>query len=190
MTRKVERVDPDAERPRIWTVGHSTRSLAEFKLILKAHAIETLVDVRAYPASRRYPHFNKEALKESLNTAGVAYHHLAALGGRRAVKQDSKNSAWKNASFRAYADYMETNQFREGICKLSEVSRLNRTAVMCAEAVWWRCHRSLIADYLKAQGWTVTHIFNEEKAELHPYTAAASIIDGNLSYRGLLGEVD
>ncbi|HEY6120647.1 MAG TPA: DUF488 domain-containing protein [Pyrinomonadaceae bacterium] len=172
----------------IWTVGHSTRSLEDFKLILNSQGIQTLADVRAYPVSRRYPHFNKEVLKVSLNSVGIEYQQLPALGGRRSVSQNSRNIAWKNPSFRAYADYMETNEFKTGIKELMKLSTLCPTAVMCAEAVWWRCHRSLIADYLKAQGWIVTHILSAKKTELHPYTSAASIIDGELSYRGLLSK--
>ena len=175
---------------RIWTVGHSTRTTEEFNLILNSQGIETLVDVRAYPSSRRYPHFNMDALKESLRLVGVGYHHLASLGGRRRGSPESRNTAWKNPSFRAFADYMETSGFQQGIETLLQLSRERRTAVMCAEAVWWRCHRSLIADYLKAQGLTVVHILSEKKAEIHPYTAAVSIIDGKLSYRGLLREVE
>ena len=186
--RKIESVDPVEEVREIWTVGHSTHALEDFTLILKSHSIETLADVRAYPASRRYPHFNQDTLRESLRSADIAYYHLPSLGGRRTVTRDSKNTAWKNASFRAYADYMETEKFREGMRQLTELSSASRTAIMCAEAVWWRCHRSLIADYLKARDWTVTHILNEKKTELHPYTSAASIIDGQLSYSGLLRE--
>jgi uncharacterized protein (DUF488 family) len=171
----------------VWTVGHSTRSGEEFVEILKAHGVEVLVDVRSYPGSRRYPQFNREALSESLAQAGIEYRHDARLGGRRAPRADSHNSAWRNAQFRGYADHMETAVFRKGVEDLLELAGDGRVAVMCAEAVWWRCHRSLLADYLKAAGHTVVHIIDEKKSEEHPYTPVARIVDGELSYRGLLG---
>ena len=170
----------------IWTVGHSTRSEEEFTQILLAHQIEVLVDVRTFPSSRRYPQFNKSALAESLEKAGVQYRHEPRLGGRRSPRKDSHNTAWKNAQFRGYADHMETDEFNEGIKELLELARESRTTVMCAEAIWWKCHRSLIADYLKARGHTLIHIVNEKKTEEHPFTSAAKIVDGELSYRGLL----
>jgi len=171
---------------KIWTVGHSTRSDEEFKDILIAHDIQVLIDVRTYPASRRYPQFNKAALAESLEKAGIQYRHEPRLGGRRTPRQDSHNTSWQNAQFRGYADHMETPEFKQGVEELLELSGKTRTAVMCAEAVWWRCHRSLIADWLKAEGHTVIHILDVKKTEEHPFTSAARIIDGKLSYRGLL----
>ena len=168
-------------------MGHSTRSSEEFVKMLVAHGVQVLVDVRMFPGSRRYPQFNRAALAESLAEMGIEYKHEARLGGRRTPRADSHNTAWKNASFRAYADYMETDEFRKGIEELLELARDARVAVMCAEAVWWRCHRSLISDYLKAAGHTVIHILNETKTEPHPFTSAARIVDGKLSYRGLLG---
>jgi uncharacterized protein (DUF488 family) len=153
----------------IWTIGHSTRTAEKFGEILLAHEIKVLVDVRSFPGSRRLPQFNK-----------------AELGGRRTPRKDSHNTAWKNASFRAYADHMESEEFRRGVEELLEVAASERTAVMCAEAVWWRCHRSLIADYLKAEGHTVLHIMEQNKTEEHPFTSAARIIEGKLSYRGLI----
>jgi len=176
---------PNSPEQKIWTVGHSTHTAEHFEQILKSHSIEALVDVRAFPGSRRYPQFNKDVLTESLNQIPIAYHHFPNLGGRRRVKPDSKNTAWQNASFRAYADYMETSEFRQGIKSLLELSHDHKVAIMCAEAVWWRCHRSLIADYLKAAGVKVIHIINEQKTEEHPFTSAASIVEGKLSYRGL-----
>jgi uncharacterized protein (DUF488 family) len=171
---------------KIWTVGHSTHSGQAFNEILQANQIEVLVDVRTYPGSRRYPQFNKSVLAESLEHIGIKYQHEPRLGGRRTPRKDSHNTAWRNAQFRGYADHMETDEFQEGIKVLLELAASSRTAVMCAEAVWWRCHRSLIADYLKAAGHTVVHIVNEKKTEEHPFTSAARIIDGELSYRGLL----
>jgi uncharacterized protein (DUF488 family) len=170
----------------VWTIGHSTRSSEEFAAILLAHKIKVLVDVRSFPGSRRYPQFNKTSLAETLLEIGITYAHFPSLGGRRKPKVDSKNAAWKNASFRAYADYMETEGYRQGIEELLEVAGQDRTAIMCAEAVWWRCHRSLIADYLKAQGLLVTHIIDSTHTQPHPYTSAARIVDGHLSYEGLL----
>jgi uncharacterized protein (DUF488 family) len=170
----------------IWTVGHSTRSIEEFNHILNTHEIKTLVDVRTFPGSRRYPQFNKEALSNSLESIGIQYVHLHELGGRRKARADSKNTAWNNAGFRGYADHMETAEFEKGIAALLELARKSRTAVMCAEAVWWRCHRSLISDYLKADGVGVIHIIDEKKSEEHPYTSAARIVDGELFYEGLL----
>ena len=169
----------------IWTVGHSTRSAEEFNHILSAHLITALVDVRSFPGSRRYPQFNKKELQESLSTAHIQYHHSPALGGRRRPNANSKNIAWKNASFRAYADHLDSEEFKHGIKELLKVARKDRTAVMCAEALWWRCHRSLIADYLKSEGWDVLHIISEKEAEVHPYTSAARIVKGRLSYEGL-----
>jgi uncharacterized protein (DUF488 family) len=170
----------------IWTVGHSTRSAEEFVEILKAHQIATLVDVRSFPGSRRYPHFNKGELSSSLESRGILYLHAPELGGRRKPSPISKNTAWRNVSFRAYADHMASAEFQEGIENLLELAREKRTAVMCAEALWWRCHRSLIADFLKANGVEVFHIIDAGKAEIHPYTSAARIVDGQLSYEGLL----
>ena len=169
----------------IWTIGHSTRSGEEFSEILLAHEIKVLVDVRSFPGSRRYPQFNREALAASLASVGIEYKHEPRLGGRRKPRADSHNTAWKNASFRAYADHMETEEFRRGVEELLEVAASERTAVMCAEAVWWRCHRSLIADYLKAEGHTVLHIVDKNKTKEHPFTSAARIVKGKLSYRGL-----
>jgi len=171
---------------KIWTVGHSTRSGEEFGQILIAHAIQVLVDVRTFPGSRRYPQFNKAALAESLTSLGITYRHEPRLGGRRTPRPDSHNIAWRNAQFRGYADHIETDEFKRGVEDLLELAASARVAVMCAEAVWWRCHRSLIADYLKAAGHEVVHVLDESKTQEHPFTSAASIVDGKLSYRGLL----
>jgi uncharacterized protein (DUF488 family) len=170
----------------IWTVGHSTRGAEQFGHLLQVHQIKTLVDVRSFPGSRRYPQFNKAALSDFLRTLEISYVHAPQLGGRRKPNANSPNSAWKNASFRAYADYMETAEFKEGIRDLIAIARKESTTIMCAESLWWRCHRSLIADYLKAAGVTVVHILDEKKTEVHPFTSAARIVDGELSYRGLL----
>lgn len=170
----------------IWTIGHSTRSADEFIQILKAHEIRLLIDVRSFPGSRRYPQFNRSNLAEYLARTGINYKHEPRLGGRRTPRKDSHNTAWQNASFRAYADHMETEDFRNGVKDLLELASEARATVMCAEALWWRCHRSLIADYLKAAGHSVLHLIDEKKTEEHPFTSAARIVEGELSYRGLL----
>jgi uncharacterized protein (DUF488 family) len=170
----------------IWTIGHSTRNIEDLNTILLAHRIEALVDVRSFPGSRRYPHFSKANLSVSLPEVGIQYHHAPLLGGRRQPRNDSHNTAWQNASFRAYADYMETEEFKSGLKDLLELAESSRTTIMCAEAVWWRCHRSLISDYLKVAGHQVVHIIDAKKTEEHPYTSVARIIDGELSYRGLI----
>jgi uncharacterized protein (DUF488 family) len=168
---------------RLWTIGHSTRTIHQFISLLQANHIKVLVDVRSLPGSKRYPQFDKEALAKSLGEAGIRYEHFPKLGGRRKAKSDSKNTAWRSASFRGYADYMETEEFRKGIERLLELANnLGSTAIMCAEAVWWRCHRSLISDYLKVRGIEVIHIFDANKAEPHPYTSAARVVNGKLSY--------
>ena len=171
---------------KLWTIGHSTRSIDEFIEALKSFEIRTLADVRSFPGSRRCPQFNKENLRDSLAEAGIDYIHLPDLGGRRRAKPDSLNMAWQSKTFRGYADYMETEAFQKGIARLLEAARERRTAIMCAEAVWWRCHRSLISDYLKANEVEVTHIMAAGKSAPHPFTSAASIVDGKLSYRGVL----
>jgi uncharacterized protein (DUF488 family) len=187
MMKNLKEVQPSNDASnKLWTIGHSTRSADEFIEILRAHQIQTLGDVRSFPGSRRYPHFNKAALAHMLEAAGINYVHLAELGGRRRASPDSRNTAWKNSSFRGYADYMESDEFQKGINVLLELGRDKRIAVMCAEALWWRCHRSLIADFLKAKGVEVTHILDAKHAETHPYTSAARIINGRLSYEGLL----
>jgi uncharacterized protein (DUF488 family) len=168
---------------KIWTIGHSTRTIDEFISLLQANQIRLLVDVRSLPGSKRYPQFNKEALADSLGKTGIRYEHFPELGGRRKAKPESKNTAWRNASFRGYADYMETEEFRKGVDRLLDLAAgAGPTAIMCAEAVWWRCHRSLISDYLKARGIEVLHIMDAKKTEPHPYTSAARIVDGKLSY--------
>jgi uncharacterized protein (DUF488 family) len=169
---------------RIWTIGHSTREIDEFISLLKENGVKLLTDVRAWPGSKRYPQFNKDALAESLTAHGIRYEHFPELGGKRKSKPDSRNTAWRNASFRGYADYMETEQFQKGIERLLDLAaEAGPAAIVCAEAVWWRCHRSLIADYLKARGVEVLHVLGANKLEPHPYTSAARIVNGELSYR-------
>jgi uncharacterized protein (DUF488 family) len=172
------------DRKTIWTIGHSTRSIEDFIEMLQAFKIELLVDIRSFPGSRRFPQFNKENLADSLLTNKIEYVHILRLGGRRTPKKDSKNTGWKHESFRGYADYMETEYFKKGIEELIEIAEKRKTAIMCSEAVWWKCHRSLISDHLKHKGWMVMHIMDKTKAEEHPYTQAAKIINGELDYSG------
>ena len=172
----------------IWTIGHSTLSIEDFIARLHSFQIELLADVRSFPGSRRYPQFNKESLKTSLERVGIRYEHFRELGGRRRARPDSLNVAWRNESFRGYADYMETDEFHAGVKRLLELAAQQRLAIMCSEAVWWRCHRSMISDYLKAEGIDVMHIMSEAKSEPHPFTSAARVVDGKLSYRGVLSE--
>jgi uncharacterized protein (DUF488 family) len=169
---------------RIWTIGHSTREIGTFISLLEENGIKLVADVRSLPGSKRYPQFNKEELADSLGKSGIRYQHFPELGGRRKAKPDSQNTAWRNASFRGYADYIETPEFRKGIERLVDLAKkTGPTAIMCAEAVWWRCHRSLISDYLKIRGTEVLHILGPGKTEPHPFTSAANIIDGELTYR-------
>ena len=177
---------PSAPPSTIWTIGHSTHPIGDFIATLQSHRIATLADVRHFPGSRRHPHFGREALAASLGAAGIRYIHFPELGGRRKPDPASANTAWRNESFRAYADYMETAPFAAGIARLLEAARESRTAIMCAEAVWWRCHRSLVSDHLKAAGVEVLHIIDAKKTEPHPYTSAARIVNGALTYRELL----
>jgi uncharacterized protein (DUF488 family) len=174
---------PNVKRiPQIWTIGHSTRTIEEFIRLLNEYKIEMVLDVRHYPNSRHFPHFNRDRLAQSLAAAGIGYEHLVELGGRRNANPDSHNLAWRNSAFRGYADYMETQPFAAGIKRLLEFALSRRCALMCAEAVWWRCHRSLLSDYFKSHGATVLHILGANKVQEHPYTTAAKIVNGKLSY--------
>jgi uncharacterized protein (DUF488 family) len=168
---------------RIWTIGHSTRTIEKFIEALQAHGIKLVADVRLLPGSRRYPQFNKEMLAKSLIDRAIGYQHFPELGGRRKPRKDSRNTAWRNDAFRGYAGHMETTEFIAGIARLQQATeKRGAAAIMCAEAVWWKCHRSLIADYLKTQGIEVIHIIDANKTEPHPFTSAAKIVNGRLSY--------
>jgi uncharacterized protein (DUF488 family) len=168
---------------RIWTIGHSTRSIDDFTSLLKKNEIKLLADVRSSPGSKRYPQFNKESVEKSLTAHGIRYEHFPELGGRRKPKPDSRNTTWRNASFRGYADHMDTEEFRKGVERLLDFAReAGPAAMMCAEAVWWRCHRALISDFLKVRGVEVLHILDANKIEPHPFTSAARIVDDTLSY--------
>jgi uncharacterized protein (DUF488 family) len=166
----------------LWTIGHSTRAWDVFVSMLAEAAIEVLVDVRRFAGSRRHPQFFGESMARMLPDAGIDYLAMAALGGRRAPREGSPNTAWRNAGFRGYADYMDTPGFAAACDRLATIARERRTAVMCAEAMWWQCHRGLIADRLKAGGWDVVHLVAPGRSEPHPYTSAARIVDGRLDY--------
>jgi uncharacterized protein (DUF488 family) len=167
---------------RIWTIGHSVRPLEEFLDLLAGVEIQLIADVRAFPGSRRFPQFGQEALKTSLAAHSIGYHWLPSLGGRRRPLSDSRNTAWRNASFRGYADYMATEEFARGLRELLDISEGRRTAVMCSEALWWRCHRSLIADALCVRGIDVLHVLAANHLERHPMTTPARVVDGVLTY--------
>jgi uncharacterized protein (DUF488 family) len=166
----------------LWTIGHSTRTIDDFVALLSESAIQSLADVRMFPGSRRYPQFNKESFSKSLASANIHYEHFPELGGRRKARPDSPNTAWRNEAFRGYADYMMTADFARGVQRLLDMAKQNRTAIMCAEVLWWQCHRSLIADYLKAGSHKIIHILGSGKTQEHPFTSAALLIDGKLSY--------
>ncbi|MBW7838558.1 MAG: DUF488 domain-containing protein [Chitinophagaceae bacterium] len=166
----------------IFTIGHSTHTFAEFLGMLKSFDIEVLADIRHYPGSARYPQFNKDTLSVTLEQNGIEYIHIVDLGGRRKIHKDSPNTRWHKDVFRAYADYMATESFLNGIKALKAIAMKRRTAYMCSEAVWWRCHRSLVSDYLKAKGWDVQHIMGQGKSEAHPYTQAARIVGDKVFY--------
>lgn len=166
----------------VYTIGHSTHSWQDFLSMLQSFGIKNLVDIRRFPSSRKFPYFNKENLETTLKSSGIRYLHLVELGGRRQVQKDSKNSRWRNDSFRGYADYMETADFHKAITQLETIALSGPTAYMCSEAVWWRCHRSLVSDYLKAKGWTVLHIMAAGREEEHPYTSPARIEGDRVLY--------
>ncbi|GAB3415179.1 DUF488 domain-containing protein [Niabella aquatica] len=169
-------------KPTIYTIGHSTHSIEDFIEMLQSFGIRALADIRRFPSSRKYPQFNKENLDAALKRNGIDYIHLEDLGGRRSVQKDSDNSRWRNASFRGYADYMETESFKKAMAVLEAMALKHSVAYMCSEAVWWRCHRSLVSDYLKAKGWTVLHIMAAGKAEEHPYTSPARVVGDRVFY--------
>ena len=166
----------------IFTIGHSTHPIDEFIALLKTYGIEQLVDVRTVPKSRHVPQFNSEALAEALGKQGIAYVHLKALGGLRHAKKDSINTGWRNASFRGYADYMASNEFEQGIDRLIGLAKAKRTVIMCAEAVPWRCHRSLIGDALLARGITVEDIMSATSVRPHKLTEFAKVDGQQITY--------
>jgi uncharacterized protein (DUF488 family) len=166
----------------VWTIGHSTRQLTEFLSVISAYEIELIVDVRRYPASRRLPHFESGALDASLASAGISYLWIPSLGGRRQPEPNSINTGWRHPAFRGYADYTATEEFASGLFELLMVAGGLRTAIMCAEVLWWRCHRRIIADVLTSFGIQVTHIRDESSAEVHELASPARIVSGQLTY--------
>jgi uncharacterized protein (DUF488 family) len=173
----------DASMPStIWTIGHSTRQLEQFLGLLEKFRIETLVDVRRFPGSRKSPQYGRDVLAAALRERAIDYRGLPELGGRRRVLPDSRNTVWRNAAFQGYADHMGTAEFARGLDQLLKAAGKARTVIMCAEALWWRCHRSMIADALCARGVAVVHILDDRHETVHPMTSAARIVQGELTY--------
>lgn len=166
----------------IWTIGHSTRSADDFVATLQAHGIECIADVRRFPGSRRHPHFGGPALEERLAADAIDYAWLSRLGGRRRGEAAAEHLGWRNASFRSYAAYTWTEEFAEGLEELLHIAAGRRTAIMCSELLWWRCHRALVSDVLRFIGCEVIHIADARKGTPHPYTSPARIVDGELAY--------
>lgn len=171
------------ENQPILTIGHSTRSLAELVDLLCPNSVTMVADIRTVPKSRTNPQFNKEILAKTLPNAGIKYTHIAALGGLRRAKANSLNKIWQNESFRGYADYMETPAFQQGIEQLLQLAQQDKVAIMCAEAVWWRCHRSMVADELVAEGVHVEHIIGDSAPKPHKLRSFAHVEKGHVSYR-------
>jgi len=169
-------------KPSLFTIGHSTRTISQFIELLKAHGVEKVVDVRTIPKSRHNPQFNQDCLRLFLKSSGIAYKHMAHLGGLRRAKKGSANLGWRNASFRGFADYMATAEFAAGLESLKNIAKKKKVAIMCAEAVPWRCHRSLIADALTKEGWLVFHIQSKKTAHKHKLTPFLKIKNGKLIY--------
>lgn len=171
--------------PLIFTIGHSTHPIEEFLALLGEHRVELLADVRSFPSSRKWPHFNQAALAESLNGAGVEYRWMKDLGGRRhGVAPDSPHRAWTHPAFRSYADYADTDAFAAALAGLCTAARERRAAYMCSEGLWWRCHRRIISDHLAARGWCVEHIMPDGKLREHELAPFARIEDGRITYDG------
>lgn len=170
----------------IYTIGHSTRTAADFVALLHAHSIERVADIRTVPRSARHPQFGREALEVALAGEGITYRHFPELGGLRRPRADSINTGWRHAGFRGYADYMETAPFRAGMDALLAFATGGPTTVMCAEAVWWRCHRRLLADALVVRGVPVRHVMSPERANPHELSEFARLSEGGLTYPGLL----
>lgn len=175
-----------AQTPRmpgtVWTIGHSNRTFEELARTIEESQIELIVDVRRFPGSRRLPQFSSETLQAELEGLGIAYHWIPALGGRRRPDPDSPNTAWTHPAFRAYADHIATEEFAEGLTELLMLSGGMRSAIMCAEALWWRCHRRLIADVLVSLGLSVVHLFAPGKSEEHRLRSPARLEDGRVTY--------
>jgi uncharacterized protein (DUF488 family) len=183
--RDCDRASPMSQRPTLFTIGHSTHPIATFLALLNAHKIALLIDVRSYPSSRRWPQFNQTELQRSLEAAGIGYRWCPALGGRQTSKRvDSPHSAWEHPAFRAYADYTETPEFETGLKELMLAAREVRTAIMCSEGLWWRCHRRIISDHLTTHGWEVIHLLPEAKLTTHALPEFATVTDDRIVYDG------
>lgn len=168
---------------RFYTIGHSSRSIEEFRSTLQAHGADVVADVRRFPGSERNPQFDADALADSLAERGIGYRHFEALGGRRSSPAaDSPNQAWENRSFRSYADYARTAAFQTGLDELVELGRERTPAVTCAEYVYWRCHRRIIADWLVARGHDVVNVYDADRADEHELTRFAEVRDGDVVY--------
>ena len=175
----------------IHTIGHSTREFSEFLRLLESHGIGSVVDVRRYPASRRHPQYARGALEQALEAAGIAYTHEVDLGGRREPRSDSPNTAWRSLSFRGYADYMDSQPFQAALERVIALAGKPAIAVMCAEAVPWRCHRQLIADALVARGHEVRHILSVDRADAHRLSSFARVLpNGLLQYAAVPEQLD
>ena len=172
----------DARGLTVWTIGHSSRPWEEFLALLKPEQIEVVADVRRHAGSRKHPQYGPEQLPAGLAAAGIEYVSIPELGGRRRPQPDSPNTIWRNPSFQGYADHMNSEEYARGIERLLRIAVGQRAALLCSEAVWWRCHRALIADDLKAAGARVLHIMAPGKTTEHPYTAAATVENGRLRY--------
>lgn len=166
----------------VWTIGHSTRSMEELVQILLAFDVEAIADVRRFPGSRRLPQYTNPALEDSLGSRSIGYEWFPGLGGRRRPVPDTPNTTWRNVSFRGYADHLTTEEFAESLMALVNMACGLRTAMMCSEALWWRCHRSLIADALTVLGVPVVHILGPDHSVAHPMTSPARIVQGRLTY--------
>ncbi len=182
------RAAPGWGKARVLAIGHSTRPIDEFVELLQAAKVATLADVRTIPRSRANPQFDQKALARALEQAGIAYVHVPQLGGLRRARRDSPNGAWRNASFRGYADHMQTPEFEEGLCQLRALAKAGPVAIMCAEAVPWRCHRSLVADALLARGVVVEHVVGRGKTRPHRLTPFARIEGRSITYPPPAGE--
>jgi len=178
-------VEPNAKTQlTLWTIGHSTRTIDDFVALLREHSIAHLFDVRRFPGSRRHPQFGSDVLARSLADAGIDYSHVEALGGRRQPRADSPNSVWRTEGFRGYADYMASAAFRNAIHAVMHSAARERSVLMCAELLWWQCHRSLIADDLMLHGWDVVHILGPGKTAPHAFREPAHLVDDAPRYDG------
>jgi uncharacterized protein (DUF488 family) len=176
-------MSPDAENPKaVWTIGHSTRSIEEFSELLISNAVRQILDVRTVPRSRHNPQFNRDELPQSLAAHGIEYKHLAGLGGLRHARKDSINTGWRNSSFRGYADYMQTEEFAISLSEMIVAAAATPSAIMCAEAVPWRCHRSMIADALVVRGFEVFNIISKASPEPHRLTPFAAVSGTDITY--------